>query len=419
MTAAPYRIAGLSAWKDEFVCLMEPLLVAAKALGHDARRVAVGTDATEQVLSIVKAQRIDFCLVTGRTVLRFAHQIPTMFPALREAGVPVVVLWYDNPLRYLDDLKAIYDENILLLTTIDTKCLEELRALGFDRTAYFPIWSVTPNFRPEPPAAELSCDVSFAGGYMSREYFETVYLPKCLQPIHALLVQGDRPEARAARRLIDEFVAIRQATGAHVDVYEFLRDRTSRGPCTRLFHVFSVLLMNYQKILEREQLFDAVLRLPDATLQCFGGADVVLNKTEAMASRWDRVRFHPALDKRTGVQQVYNSTAINLGVSQFPRAVHNRYFECAACGGFMIGERKRDLDGLFDVGKEIVCFESLDELPDLIRFYRGHEAERKRIGAAARRRVLRQHLPPHRMRQLLPLVEAGLERFRDVHKVTA
>jgi spore maturation protein CgeB len=125
------------------------------------------------------------------------------------------------------------------------------------------------------------------------------------------------------------------------------------------------------------------------------------------------VVFHPALDKRTELQRLYNASEINLGLSQFPRAVHNRYFECAACGGFMIGEYKKDLDGSFEVGKEIVCFHELAELPELIRFYRRHETERRKIGANARERHLKQHTPTHRMRMLLPLVEQELERFRD------
>jgi spore maturation protein CgeB len=416
-TFVRYRIAGLSVWEDEYVSLMEPLLAAATSLGHRASRIAVGRDATGDVVNILRAHRSDVCLMTGRTTYFLLSKSRGLFQALREAGVPLVILWYDNPLRYLDWIAEFWDENVILFTSIDTQCVRTMKALGFDRVEYFPIWSLTPNFRPEQPVDGLRCELSFAGGYMSRPYFETVYMPKHMRAIHRMLSDEGGEDGRQARRLIEAFITRRLETRAHVDVYEFLRPRIAGGPLTGVFRTFSVLLMNYQKILEREQLFDSVLRIPDAMLHCFGGADVVLTKTEAMKSAHERVTFHPSLDKRTEVQRVYHATAINLGLSQFPRAVHNRYFECAACGGFMIGEYKADLPALFEEGKEIVCFRDLEELPDLIRFYRGHEAERTRIGAAARRRHLAQHTPRHRMQALLPLVARALERFHDTKKV--
>ncbi len=420
MTNPQYRIAGLSAWKDEFACLMEPLLVAAVTLGHQARRIAIGKDSADKVLEIVKATGIDVCFLTGRTVHYCVMQAPSLLPTLHDAGVPVVILWYDNPLRYLDDIASVYTENVLLLTSIDTKCLGELKTLGFNRVGYFPIWSLTPNFKPAAPEEAMRCELSFAGGHMSREYFETLYLPSHL-PHQFRLLFGESSGRALWWELIEGFLALRQRTKRHVDVFEYLRVHAPCGPLTDIFHALSSLLMQYQKILEREQLFEAVHNIPDATLHCYGGADVVVRNGEVTrsASAWDRVAFHPALDKRTELQRLYNATEINLGLSQFPRAVHNRYFECAACGGFMIGEYKEDLEGLFEVGREIVCFRDLDELPELIRFYRARTAERRRIGAAARERHLKQHTPAHRMRLLLPLVERELERFRDLHKVMA
>lgn len=414
MMRIQYRIAGVSSHQDEYQNLMDPLLVGASKLGHQSH--ALREEEPEKVLGFLKSKRIDVCLLTGRTVGHLLLHRPSLLPALREASIPVVILWYDNPLRYLDYLSQVYAENVILLTSIDSKCVRELQALGFGRVAYFPIWSLTANFQPAPPEESMRCELSFAGGHMSREYFEARYMPSHL-PHQFRLLFGEGGGRTLWRELIEGFLGLRQRTKRHVDVFEYLRVHAPCGPLTDVFHALSSLLMQYQKILEREQLFEAVRNISDATLHCYGGADVVVRNGAVAGSAWDRVVFHPALDKRTELQRLYNATEINLGLSQFPRAVHNRYFECAACGGFMIGEYKKDLEGLFEVGKEIVCFRDLGELPELIRFYRAHEAERKQIGAKARERHLKQHTPTHRMRMLLPLVERELERFRDRHKV--
>lgn len=418
MKTARLNIAGLSVFRDEYECLMEPLLAAATMLGHQASRVAVRDGGMEKVLTFLKSEDTDVCLLTGRTVGHLLNHLPSLFPALQEEAVPVAVLWYDNPLRYLDDIARMYTNNVVLFTSIDTKCVSELKKLGFDRVEYLPIWSLTPNFKPAPPENTMRCELSFAGGHMSREYFETIFMPRHLPVQHRLLF-GDDERQGALWEVIEGFLACRRETRRHIDVYEYLRAHAPCGPFTDMFHALSSLLMQYQKIFEREQLFEAVLGISDVTLHCYGGVDVIVRNKEVGGTVRDRVAFHPSLNKRTELQRLYNSTEMNLGLSQFPRAVHNRYFECAACGGFMIGEYKEDLEGLFEVGQEIICFNDLQELPELIRFYRRHEAERKRIGAQARERHLKQHAPRHRMQALLPMVARELERFRDLYKVTA
>ncbi|MEW6542405.1 MAG: glycosyltransferase [Nitrospirota bacterium] len=414
MTGVRYRIAGLSAYRDELRTIMDPLLAGAARLGHEARALAAGEPS--RVLAALRAKRVDFCLLTGRTAYYLAQHAPELLRALQEEQVPSVALWYDNPLRYLDVVAAVYADNLLLLTTADTKCAEELRRLGFARAAYSPGCCFSPNFQPGSPTEDLRCELSFAGGYMSRDYFETRYLPQHFRSMHEILF-GDCQDGtgEALRRLIEEFLALRRNTRRHVDVYEYLRDRLAPLELRRYLPGCSHLLMHYQKTLEREQLFDAVTKVPDATLHCYGGADVVLRKGDVMASPWKRVVFHPSLDQHTDLGRLFVSTGINLGLSQFPRAVHRRYFESAACGGFMIGEYKDDIEGLFDVGREIVCFRDLDELPDLIRHYRKRDAERARIGRLAHERSVKQHQPYHRVQALVPIIARELERFRDLY----
>lgn len=419
MAAPKYLIAGLSAYPDEFKNFMEPLLVGAKALGHEVFGLIVGQHSQSLVLDQLRRRKPHFCLMTGRTVGGLLIYFPALLRALRDEAIPLVFLWYDNPLRYTWTLTQAFRENVLLLTTVDTQCIPELQAFGIDRVVYSP-FIVGPAFRPLPPSDALRCEMSFCGGYMTQAYLEGVYIPRNYQLpelARAEELAEKTPSLTLYRQAITGFVEERQRTKQYVDVFEYLRARSPLCPGTKQFDKCSNLLMHYQKTLEREHLFDAVSQSPMGELRVYGGADANLDQQETMRSRWPNVQFHPALERNTVFPALFTSTDMNLGVSQFARAVHGRYLESAACGGFMIAEYKADMEREFEIGKEIVCFRSWDEMRELIRFYRQHDTERRQIGAQAREGHLQRRTARHRLQALMPAIGRELQRFRDTAKV--
>jgi spore maturation protein CgeB len=68
-----------------------------------------------------------------------------------------------------------------------------------------------------------------------------------------------------------------------------------------------------------------------------------------------------------------------------------RLFELPACGVMQISDGGEYLQKFFDVGEEIVSYEGVDDLIDLIHYYLKNEAERVRIARNAFRRVLSSH----------------------------
>ena len=88
---------------------------------------------------------------------------------------------------------------------------------------------------------------------------------------------------------------------------------------------------------------------------------------------------------------------------------HNmRTFELPACRVFSLVTRTPEIQELFEEGKNIACFEGVDELRDKIRYYLDHPAERERIAAAAYAHVVEGgHTYLDRARALLE--ELGIE----------
>jgi spore maturation protein CgeB len=75
-----------------------------------------------------------------------------------------------------------------------------------------------------------------------------------------------------------------------------------------------------------------------------------------------------------------------------------RLFEAAACATPVVSDPWRGLDTFFEPGREILLARSPEESLRIIR--ETPEGERRRLGAAARRRVLAEHTAAHRARSL-------------------
>jgi spore maturation protein CgeB len=106
-----------------------------------------------------------------------------------------------------------------------------------------------------------------------------------------------------------------------------------------------------------------------------------------------------------GEEQVKALCAAKIGLNfhvdhhagELDRGLNLRAFELAACGVFQLLQRVPSVGEFFEEGKEIVCFETKEEMLDKIRYYLAHESERRQIAEAARKRVLREHTWAHRI----------------------
>lgn len=111
------------------------------------------------------------------------------------------------------------------------------------------------------------------------------------------------------------------------------------------------------------------------------------------ASERAKALYKKDIDNLTELQQVYNYSNVNLNISmdQGITSLNMRVFDVLACEGFLITDYKPDLETLFDIEKEIVCFRDPEELENLIDYYSRNEKARKDIARLGRRRVLREH----------------------------
>jgi spore maturation protein CgeB len=99
--------------------------------------------------------------------------------------------------------------------------------------------------------------------------------------------------------------------------------------------------------------------------------------------------------------------AINHHGNVPPFANNYRLFEATGMGALLITDYKDNLQDMFEVGKEIVAYRSIDECIEMVQYYLGHEAERANIAHAGQQRTLREHTFRQRMEELCQMISRG------------
>ncbi len=112
-----------------------------------------------------------------------------------------------------------------------------------------------------------------------------------------------------------------------------------------------------------------------------------------------------ALDE-TEMVKAFNAARIVLNPqpAQLITGVNYKTHEIAGCGAFQLTDWKEELAEMYELGKEVVCFRTLEELRELIDYYLRNEGERRRIAEAAQRRAYADHTLERRAQKLLQIV---------------
>ncbi len=94
--------------------------------------------------------------------------------------------------------------------------------------------------------------------------------------------------------------------------------------------------------------------------------------------------------------KIYNQSKINLSFMQSPGQnarpqMKCKIFDICMCGGFLLCEYIPGIEEYYEIGKEIECFNNIQEAEDKIKYYLKHEDERKIIANAGWKRANSEH----------------------------
>ena len=84
--------------------------------------------------------------------------------------------------------------------------------------------------------------------------------------------------------------------------------------------------------------------------------------------------------------------------------IKGRNFEVPGCGGFLLTGKAEDLEIYYEEGKEVVCFEGIDDLVEKARYYLREDCERKQIAESGYQRTLKEHTYVYRFEEIFKKV---------------
>ena len=177
--------------------------------------------------------------------------------------------------------------------------------------------------------------------------------------------------------------------------------RVELSPGERKLYGSDISFMGSPNIKRKEIL----LPLGSYDLKIWGrGWDGFFGKDSRMMAS---IRGKRWIDRERTVK-IFNASKINLNIHS--EAVEEdfanpRLFAIAGCGAFQLVNKRRAIPGLFEIGKEIVTFENIEDLLEKIDYYLAHPQKREEIAKNSQTRAYRDHTYNHRIREMIEFIE--------------
>ena len=325
---------------------------------------------------------------------------PEIAEACREVGVPYIAWAFDSPLKELNGSFAMYPTTHAFC--MDKKEIERMKDEG-KKHSHLHYMHLAANIM-----MMRGLNVSKADAKM---YGHQIAMVASLYDIGIYEGIAAKPEmSEWGKQAVNDYV------NAHV--LDWRRDESIYGrlPEEALAELISIFgdrevqygmgnRRYYEAWLGREITYRDRVRVLEELAKEWD-IDLYTTSEKSIA---ERVRNHGLADPTQVAPKVYRLSKINLNLTlrSIETGTPLRIFDVMSAGGFIMSNYQKDLAELFVIDKEIVVFESLDELKEKIRYYLGHENERQRIARNGYEKVKRCYSYPQVLKRMIEAVDAS------------
>lgn len=128
--------------------------------------------------------------------------------------------------------------------------------------------------------------------------------------------------------------------------------------------------------------------------------------TRSDAGRLENVQVHGGVSTHKEMPEIFYRSKINLNITIHPiqTGLSQRVWDVLGCGGFLLTNYQMELPDYLKADKEVVCYETPDELKEKVSYYLTHEEERVEIAKAGYEAVKEKHTYRHRAAEILKIV---------------
>lgn len=150
------------------------------------------------------------------------------------------------------------------------------------------------------------------------------------------------------------------------------------------------------KVAEQERLRALKMLSDNFSVDIYTGSD-----TSTMPNINNR-GFARSLDE---MPLIFNQSKINLNITakSIRSGLSLRIFDVLGCGGFLITNYQAELPEFFEIGKDLVAYDSMDNLKELCAYYLAHDQERREIALNGYEKVKKLHTYETRLLQMIDM----------------
>ncbi|MCL2252826.1 MAG: glycosyltransferase [Lachnospiraceae bacterium] len=330
---------------------------------------------------------------------------PEIAQACHEVGVPYIAWAWDSPLKELNGWFAMYPTTFAF--SMDKKEMERMKAEGKGH-AHLNYMHLAANVTQmsgliitKEDEKKYRHDIALVASLYESAYYESY--PRALS-------RPDIPKELKERTMrdIDEYLD-KMVLNWHRDssVFDLLPEETAeiiadaRVDAFKSFNIpnrrfYEASLARIITHRDRVRVLKELSKLYDVHLYTWSKRCIP-----------KKVIVHDPVNSYVDAPKVYHLSKINLNITlrSIETGVPLRIFEIMSVGGFVMSNYQKDLTELFVPDKEIVLFESMEELLEKVKYYLSHEKQRAKIALAGYNKVKRCYTYPQILEKMIKIVD--------------
>ena len=310
-------------------------------------------------------------------------------------GLPYVSWTCDNPLISMYHESVFHDCNYIF--TFDKTNYLEFRGMGVKHIWYLPL-AVDTNrldaiLNGSDDLFKYRGDVAFVGSLYERNSYDKMKhsLPEYLRGYFDATMQaqmnisgGNIIEAMLTTDILEQ-------------LEQYFKLEKSEGSFSNLGLIFQTTVLGF-KIAELQR------RRALTELSKFFKVNVYSNSD---VSSLCLVQYMGSVDYWSEMPKVFHESKINLNftIPNIKSGIPLRAWDVLGSGGFLMTNYQAEIPLYFEEGKDLVCFDGVDDLREKTDYYLKHEGERQQIARSGYEKVKAHHSYYNRLAQILDMVK--------------
>lgn len=297
--------------------------------------------------------------------------------------LPVVIWFVDDPHPILLQQRKYINGNMTAMCW-EKAYLSYLEKHGFSKVAYLPL-ATDPAIFSRKDSISPEVHLGFVGTSMGGDFLDTIksrflwsdsLIPIVKKASDTLLANPQKSISAIIQNVSEEMSFS----------LPFADERNFTWLCSYIIHTASMK--------KRKEIISSLIP---------SGIEVYGDPEGWKGILGTNIITHPDLDYNTQLCDTYGKIAVNLNITscQMPSAVNQRVFDIPMSGGFVLSDNQKELEELFEIGKEAIYYKDTNELKHLIDHYTHNETGRRQIIKMARKRVRSDHTYKNRIKSII------------------